>query len=92
MSFKNKIFIITMIMLVLLGVSFASASQDDTLAGDDAGEVLTSTEDEIQTETFDDNNVSASNQDVLSENERTYNQLQNHIDNAVAGGATANLN
>lgn len=54
MKFKNKIFIISLIMLILLSISFVSA-QNDTLQTDDAVEVLSSNEDngEVSTSTED---------------------------------------
>lgn len=92
MKFKNKIFIISLIMLILLSISFVSA-QNDTLQTDDAvevlssnednGEVSTSTEDQIQTKLINNDNISINNEDdVLSQWENTYSQLDNLIYNA----------
>ena len=44
MKLKFKIFIISLIILILFSISFVSASQNDTLTTSDANNILTSNE------------------------------------------------
>ncbi len=67
MKFKSKIFFISLILLVLLGISAASASEEDVVLANDTVEVLTSTDDvEVQTEESNDEQLANSEEDVLS--------------------------
>ncbi|MBR0471483.1 MAG: hypothetical protein IJI98_02145 [Methanosphaera sp.] len=55
MKLKFKIFIISLIILILFSISFVSASQNDTLTTSDANNILTSNEDKILTESVNNN-------------------------------------
>lgn len=67
MKFKSKIFFISLILLVLLGISAASASEEDVVLANDTVEVLISTDDvEVQTEESNDEQLANSEEDVLS--------------------------
>ena len=67
MKLKNKIFIISLMLLVLLGISAASASGEDVTLTNDTMEVLTSNDDvEVQMQDSNDEQLSNSEEDKLS--------------------------
>ncbi len=67
MKLKNKIFIISLMLLVILGISAASASGEDVTLTNDTMEVLTSNDDvEVQMQDSNDKQLSNSEEDKLS--------------------------
>ena len=88
MKFKNKIFVIALMMLLLLCVSCVSAGENETLLSDDGGEVLTSNEEEILLDSQENEVMSRTDENMLSAS--SFGDLQRDIDNTEEGG-TFNL-
>lgn len=65
MKVKYKFFIIIIIMIFLLSVTFVGAAQNDTVISEDAGDSLTVTDDDIQTESSNDEKLSDGNDQPL---------------------------
>ena len=68
MNLRKKIFIVSLIMFILMSLTFVSASENETALADDASDVLTVEEETaVQTQVND--------EDILSESDGTYTHL-----------------